>query len=162
VASRDAIFAAAELAWVEDDLTVRGVARRCDGSVNLAQPFGGMEALIDAMFERLCEETANVVCAFTLGIHVGNIANYWQLCLARPALLKAMTLGHGPGDRRSEDLAIARGRLRELVGYEVVDTICAVEALHGMIAGELAGRLTLTDEERRAAIAGVLAIGEGR
>jgi hypothetical protein len=73
-----------------------------------------------------------------------------------------MTLGHGPRDRRSEDLVIARSRLMELVGPHVTDALCAMESLHGMIAGELAGRLTLTDEERRAAIAGVLAIGAGR
>jgi AcrR family transcriptional regulator len=158
-----AFLDAAERVWFRDGhlgLTARGITREAtDGSgQTIYTNWGSVPGLIAAMFERVVVEVSGLLdsChgATTWGADpVDSLFRYWHFAAARPALMKVMATGYGPDQHHSDDLDGARARLLDLVGSQA-----GVEALHGMIAGVIAGRWHPSIAEREAAIAAVLAM----
>lgn len=161
---------AVERCWVRDgDLGLS--TRKVDAEVKLitgrkvawsnvvAPKWGGKEGLLDAVFERAVGEVwawmaTAVVCADTTSSLAAVEWLYMELC-SRPFLARLVATGIGPEARGSDDLVQVRARL-----VNVISSPCGVEAFHGLVAGEVAGRWRPTDDERRDALRAVLVMAE--
>lgn len=163
---------AVERCWARDGdlgVTVREVERAAkDGSPEVGTWPGivparwcGKSGLLDAVFGRAVAEVwawmaTAIVCADTTG-QVAALEWLSKELRDRPFLARLLATGIGPERRESDDLMQARVRL-----WRVAGSAAGVEAFHGLVAGEIAGRWCPTDDERRAALRAVLAMADVR
>lgn len=161
---------AVERCWVRDgdlglstrkvDAEVAVLIGRSPGWSNVVPGrWMGKAGLVAAVFERAVVVLSGWMAVCSSGpIGPGPSLEWLSKELRdRPFLARLLATGIGPERRESDDLMQARVRLERVAG-----SAAGVEAFHGLVAGEIARRWCPTDDERRAALRAVLAMGAER
>lgn len=151
---------AAEAAWAAEPKggpSVRQIEQVAGLDKNTgSRYFAGIDDVLDRMVARATDELEGLTTPLAL-ISCLGIATYWRAVVARPALAKLMATGLGPEGRFSFELEQCRARLAARLGRPE-----RVEALHGLVAGEIAGRFRPSEPARLVLVEQVLAIGPGK